>query len=131
MSVSLSLAAFPHCCTDLDVTWGNGRECPLVVHCWADLQSVHGFCCYDNIATNAKCQRVVVLALCLVTDIYKAQDRPTAMICVGVCLSVTLVIVSKQIEPVSVQWLPQSTPMYSVLDGVPDPFTEKEIYSKE
>ena len=28
---------------------GNGRWCPLVVHCWADLQSVHGFRCYDNI----------------------------------------------------------------------------------
>jgi len=26
-----------------------GRGCPLVVHCWADLQSVHGFRCYDNI----------------------------------------------------------------------------------
>jgi len=45
---------------------------------WADLQLVHGFCCYDNmvqsvprfhcydnIAPNAKCQRVLVLALCL------------------------------------------------------------------
>ena len=45
---------------------GNGRECPLVVHYWADLQSVHGFRCYDNIAANAKCQRVLVVALCLV-----------------------------------------------------------------
>ena len=39
---------------------------PLVLHYWADLQSVHGFRCYDNIAPNAKCQRVLVLALCLV-----------------------------------------------------------------
>ena len=38
---------------------GNGRGCPLVVHCWADFQSVHGFCCYDNIAPNVKCQRVL------------------------------------------------------------------------
>jgi len=45
---------------------GNGRGFPLVVHYWADLQSVHGFRCYDNIAPNAKCQRVIVLALCLV-----------------------------------------------------------------
>ena len=37
-------------CTDPDVTWGNGRGCPLVVHYWADLQSLHGFRCYDNIA---------------------------------------------------------------------------------
>jgi len=36
--------------TDPDVTWRNDRRCPLVVHCWADLQSVHGFRCYDNIA---------------------------------------------------------------------------------
>jgi len=28
---------------------GNGRECPLVVHYWTDLQSVHGFRFYDNI----------------------------------------------------------------------------------
>ena len=46
----LSLAAFPHYCADPDVTWRNGREFPLVVHCWADLQSVHMFCFYDNIA---------------------------------------------------------------------------------
>ena len=36
---------------------------PLVVHYWADLQSVHGFRCYDNIAPNAKCQRVLVYLL--------------------------------------------------------------------
>jgi len=30
---------------------GNGRagRCPLVVHYWADLQSVHGFRCCNNI----------------------------------------------------------------------------------
>ena len=63
LSLSLSLAAFPHYCTDPDVTWGNSRGCPLVVYYWADLQSVHGFCCYDNITPNAKRQRVLVLAL--------------------------------------------------------------------
>jgi len=66
VSVRLTLAAFPHYCTDSDVTWRNGRSCPLVVQCSADLQSVHGFRCYDNIAPNAKCQRVLVLAVCLV-----------------------------------------------------------------
>jgi len=80
-------AAFQHYYTDPGVTWGNGRGCPLVVQCWADLQSVDGFRCYDNtnvckllslfiviytcilpmrIAPNAKCQRVLVLALWLV-----------------------------------------------------------------
>jgi len=48
---------------------GNGRECPLVVHYWADLQSVHRFCCYDNIVLNTKCQRVLVLAVCLVLGV--------------------------------------------------------------
>jgi len=33
------------------------------VHYWAYLQSVRGFRCYDNIAPNAKYQRVLVLAL--------------------------------------------------------------------
>jgi len=38
-------------CTDPGVTWGNGWEgCPLVVHCWANLQSVHWFRCYENSA---------------------------------------------------------------------------------
>jgi len=45
---------------------GNGRECSLVVHYWTDLQSVHGFRCYDNRAPNAKCQQVPVLPLWLV-----------------------------------------------------------------
>jgi len=35
-------------CTDPDITWGSGRGCPLVVHYWADLQSVHGLRCYGN-----------------------------------------------------------------------------------
>jgi len=57
-----------------DVTWGNGGGClRLGVHCWADLQSVNGFHCYDNIAPNAKCQRVLVLALCLVYDLDTKQ----------------------------------------------------------
>jgi len=30
------------------------------------LEPVHGFRCYDSIVLNAKCQRVLVLALCLV-----------------------------------------------------------------
>ena len=66
MSVCLSLAAFQHYCMKPDVTYRNGRGCLLVVHYWADLQSVHGFRCCDNIAPNAKRQRVLVLALCMV-----------------------------------------------------------------
>ena len=47
--VSLSAAVCPHYYTDPDVTWGSGRGCPLVVHYWVDLQSVHGLLCYGNI----------------------------------------------------------------------------------
>jgi len=54
---------------------GDGRGCPLVVGYWADLQSVHGFRCYDNIAPNAKCQRVLVLALYLVYDYYLKSKK--------------------------------------------------------
>jgi len=66
LCVRLSLAAFSYYCENPDVTLKNGRRWPLVVHYWANLQSVHGFRCYDNIPPNAKCQRVLVLALCLV-----------------------------------------------------------------
>ena len=49
-SVCVSVpCACPDYCTYPDVTWSNGRGYPLVVHCWADLQSVHRFRCYDNI----------------------------------------------------------------------------------
>jgi len=62
---------------------GNGRGCPLVVHYWADFQSVHGFRCYDNIASNVKCQQVFVLALCLIEFvIYMPMQRvlPSSLI---------------------------------------------------
>jgi len=49
VSVCLSAVVRPHYCTDPDVTWGRGRGCSLVVHCWADLQPVHQLCCYGNI----------------------------------------------------------------------------------
>jgi len=39
------------------------------VHYWEDLQSKHGFRCYNNIAPNAKYQRVLVLAVCLIVDV--------------------------------------------------------------
>jgi len=67
VSVCLSTAACPHYCTDLDVTWGNGRKCPLVVHYWADLQSVHGLRRYGNITRTRNVSEYImlVLALCL------------------------------------------------------------------
>jgi len=56
--VCLSVAACPHYCTDPDVTWGSGRGCPLVVHCWADLQSVHGLrCCGNTMEMRGRAQR--------------------------------------------------------------------------
>ena len=49
------------CCIEsvlvvLHITWGNGKGCPVVVYYLTDLQSLHGFRCNDNIASNAKCQ---------------------------------------------------------------------------
>ena len=49
VSVCLSLSAFtllhgPGC----NLVNGRPRWCPLVAHYWADLQSVHGFRCYNN-----------------------------------------------------------------------------------
>ena len=65
--VCLSAAACPHYCTDLDVTWGSGRGYPLVVHYWADLQSVHGLRCFGNITRTRKVSEyMLVLAVCVV-----------------------------------------------------------------
>ena len=67
LSVCLSVAACSNYCTDPDVTWRSGRGCPLLVHYWADLQSVHGLCCYGNITrTRNVSEYMLVLALCLV-----------------------------------------------------------------
>jgi len=43
------------------------------VHYLADLQSVHGLRCYAIIAPNAKCQRVLILALCLVVSVVEPR----------------------------------------------------------
>jgi len=45
--------------------FGEWYGVPPVVHYWADLQSAYGFHCYDNIAPNTECQRVLVVTLCL------------------------------------------------------------------
>ena len=46
-----------------------GRECPLVVHYWADLQSVHALRCCGNITrTRNVSEYMLVLALCLVIN---------------------------------------------------------------
>jgi len=50
----------------------------MVVHYWADLQSVHGFRCYDNTASNAKCQRVLVLALRMICKCTAVRTYVTA-----------------------------------------------------
>jgi len=39
LCVCLSLAALLYYSTDPDVTGGNGRGCPLVVHYWADFST--------------------------------------------------------------------------------------------
>ena len=53
----------------------NGRECPLVVHYWADLQSVHGFRCYNNI-------HVCELIALYTEHAYSAQREMSASACI-------------------------------------------------
>jgi len=66
LSVWMSAAACPHCSTDPDVAW-SGRGCPLVVHGWADLQSVNWLRFYGNISrTRNVSEYMLLLALCLV-----------------------------------------------------------------
>jgi len=55
---------------------GSGRGCPLVVHYWADLQSVHGLRCYGNIMRTRNVRRVLVLALCLVCIYWTTCSSP-------------------------------------------------------
>ena len=69
VSVCLSAAVHPHYCTDQDVTWGRGRGCPLVVHYWADFQSVHRLRCYGNIT------RTLVYAGCATVRALLISDR--------------------------------------------------------
>jgi len=58
LRVCLSLAAFPLYCAD-PCNFGNGRGAQaLVVHYWADLQSAHGFRCYDNMHV---CKLIVLM----------------------------------------------------------------------
>jgi len=67
VSVCLSAAACLHCCTDPELNWGSGMGCPLVVHYWADLQSVNGLRCCGNVTrTRSVSEYTLVLALCLV-----------------------------------------------------------------
>jgi len=63
----LCVAACLHYCTDPDVTCRSGRGCPLVVHYWADLQSVHWLCCCGNITrTRNVSDYMLILTLCRV-----------------------------------------------------------------
>ena len=67
--VSVSIRGrMPAQCTDPDVALGSGvGDAALVVHYWADLQSVHGLRCYGNITrTRNVSEYMLVLALCQV-----------------------------------------------------------------
>ena len=69
---------------------GSGRRCPLVVHYWADLQSVHGLRCYGNISRTrnvSKC--MLVLALWLVAIIIISAKEDVVVVCLSACLSVS------------------------------------------
>ena len=50
---------------------GSGRECPIVVQYWADLQSVHRLRCYGNkMRTQNVSEYMLVIAVCLVNSYY-------------------------------------------------------------
>jgi len=72
LSVCLSAAACPvahtTACTDSesDVTWGVIGGAPLVMHYWADVQSVHEFRCYEPMTTR----RTRNLSECLYIPLY-------------------------------------------------------------
>jgi len=54
---------------------GSGRGCPLVVHYWADLQSVHGLHCYGNITrTRNVSEYMLALTLRLVVIVVILQN---------------------------------------------------------
>jgi len=58
----------------------------------ADLQSVLGFPCYDNVASNAKCQRVLVLALCPVLYYWLQEVHRDRLRYSGAAAEVSMVI---------------------------------------
>jgi len=62
---------FQHYCMDPDVTWGNSWGCPLVVHYWPDLQSVHGFCCYSSAEREMS---ALYSIMCVVYFVYRFDD---------------------------------------------------------
>ena len=84
LCVCLSAAVCPHYCKDPDVTWESGRDYPLVVHYWADLQSGHGLRYYSNIArTRNLSECMLVLALYL-KFVFQDLSEPNRACLVGV-----------------------------------------------
>jgi len=70
LSICLSLTAFLHYCTDPDLTWGNGRGCPLVLHYWVDLKPVHGFHCstYRHMRNVSECLCSLMCLVIIITQ---------------------------------------------------------------
>jgi len=85
--VCLSLAAC-HYCMDSDVTWGNGRGCPLVVDYRTDLRSVHRFRCYDDIAQMQNVSECLYSRYAWL--LLPPPKRIWIVVCLSVCLLVTL-----------------------------------------
>jgi len=81
LSVCLSAAACLHYCTGPDINWRSSRGCPLVVHCWADLQLVYGWCCYGNVT------RTLVTSLPQPTIWQHSANAKCVSVCESVCLS--------------------------------------------
>jgi len=60
---------------------GEWQGCPLVVRYWADLQSVHGFHCYDNIHV---CKLIALLSAKMYA--YNVEREMSASACIALWL---------------------------------------------
>jgi len=87
LSICLPVAALPYYCTDPGVTWGNGRGCLLVVHYWADLQSVHGFRWYGNLARRRNVSECLYSVYAMVVFNFMSKGRNVC--CVLFCVRET------------------------------------------
>jgi len=69
LSVFLSAAACPHYCADPDATWG-------IIGVIPSCAPLGGFAigAHDNIAANAKCQRVLALCLVIIIVLHHGTD---------------------------------------------------------
>ena len=103
LCVCLSAAACQHYCANPDVTWRNGRACPRAWLCTIGriFNQCMGFVDIMILqqCPNAKCQRLLVLALCLILPQHLCYigvlPRSVYATSVARCLSVRLFVTDR------------------------------------